>query len=348
MFGPIARACRRAAHRFVLLGAIVPALLLVAAGPAVAAESTRVRVAYQPGATYLPLLVMKHHKLVEKHAQRLGMPPVETTWTVFGSGAAMNDALLSGQVDFAATGTPPAITLWARTRDNLGAKAVAAFADVPQYLVTTNPNVRSLRDFTDKDRIAVPAVKVSIQAVTLQMAAAKEFGAASFGKLDHLTVSMPHPEAFAAIMSGRSEITAHFSNIPFMNKQLEDKRVRRVLSSYDVLGGPASNGVVVALTAFHRDNPRAYRAFLAGLEEAMDIIKADLRAAVRIYIAESKDKESEDFLVKMLSSPDIAFTVEPHNTMVYATFMHERGLIKVRPASWKDMFFPEIHGRNGS
>lgn len=339
--------CERS--RFIALALAVVAGAVGSVAPTRAnAEAQKVRVAFQPGATYLPLLVMKRHKLIEKHAQKAGLGNVEATWGMFGSGAAVNDGLISGQLDFAGTGTPPAITLWARTRDTAQVKGVAAFSDVPQYLVTTNPNVKSLRDFTDKDRIALPAVKVSLQAVTLQMAVAKEFGDGNYAKLDHLTVSMRHPDAMVALLSAKSEITAHFSNPPFMFKQLQDPRVRKVLSSFDVFGGPASNGVIVAPAAFRRDNPRLYRAFLAALDEAMDMIKADLRAAVRVYLAESKDKEPEDSLLKMLSSPDIAFTAVPHNTMVFADFMFRRGLIPVRPQSWKDLFFPEIHDRPGS
>jgi NitT/TauT family transport system substrate-binding protein len=312
------------------------------------AEAQTVRVAFQPGATYLPMLMMKHHKLVEKHAQQAGLGAITTTWVMLGSGAAVNDGLLAGQLDFAGTGTPPAITLWARTRDVVDIKGVAAFSDVAQYLLTTNPNVKSLQDFTEKDRIALPAVKVSLQAVTLQMAASKAFGDANFARLDHLTVSMRHPDAMIALLSGKSEVTAHFSNPPFMFKQMRDPRVRKVLSSFDVFGGPASNGVIVAPVAFRRDNPGLYRAFIAALDEAIDMIKSDLRAAARVYLAESKDREPEESLLEMLSSPDVAFTAVPHNTMVFADFMFRRGLIPVRPQTWKDLFFPEIHDRAGS
>ncbi|MBI1991001.1 MAG: ABC transporter substrate-binding protein, partial [Betaproteobacteria bacterium] len=189
-------------------------------------------------------------------------------------------------------------------------------SDVAQYLLTTNPNVKSLRDFTEKDRIALPAVKVSLQAVTLQIAAAKAFGDAQYAKLDHLTVSMRHPDAMIALLSGKSEITAHFSNPPFMFKQLQDPRVHKVLSSFDVFGGPASNGVIVAPSAFRRDNPRLYRVFLAALDDAIGMIRGDL-------------------------------TTTPLNVTTYSDFMYARGTIKVKPESWKDLFFPEIHDRQG-
>ena len=100
-----------------------------------------------------------------------------------------------GQIDIVAGGMPGLLTLWNRTRGTpQEIRGVAAFSSQPIVLNTRNPQVNSIADLTDKDRIAVPAVKVSIQAVMLQIAAAKLFGPAQFGKLDPLTVSMSPPE----------------------------------------------------------------------------------------------------------------------------------------------------------
>lgn len=78
----------------------------------------------------------------------------------------MNDALLSNSLQFASGGVGPLLTLWSRTKGNLDVKAVGAINSMPLYLNTSSPNIKSLKDFTDKDKIALPAVKVSIQAVT--------------------------------------------------------------------------------------------------------------------------------------------------------------------------------------
>ena len=50
----------------------------------------------------------------------------------------------------------------------------------------------------------------------------------------------------------------------------------------------------------------------------------------------------------MLDDPDIKFTTTPENVLNYAEFMHDIGSIEHRPASWRDLFFPEIHGAPGS
>src|SRR5262245_39155968 len=84
------------------------------------------------------------------------------------------------------------------------------------------------------------------------MAAEKAFGPGQHGKLDHLTVPLSHPDGMAAMLSGRSEITAHFTSAPFMYQELEDNRVKKVLSSYDVVGGPHTFNLVWATTPFVR------------------------------------------------------------------------------------------------
>ncbi|MBY3280390.1 hypothetical protein [Rhizobium laguerreae] len=67
----------------------------------------------------------------------------------------MNEALLANNLDIVSAGVPPALTMWDRTKGNV--KLVAALGSLPNYLITTNPNVHTLKDFSEKDRIAVPA-----------------------------------------------------------------------------------------------------------------------------------------------------------------------------------------------
>lgn len=324
--------------------------LAMATNPfAASAETKTPRIAVQFGVTYLPLVIMKHHKLIEKHATAMGLEDVNPEWNTYSSGAAMNDALLSQNLDFAAMGPPPVLTIWDRTRGNINVKGVAAFSTLPQYLLTNNPNVKTLRDFTDSDRIAVPAVRVSIQAVLLQMAAAKEWGPENFDKLDHLTVSMGHPDGHTALMSGKSQITAHFSNTPFQYEAMKDPKIHRVLSSFrDILDGPASNGIIAATEKFHEENPTIFKAFIAALDEANEMISRDLRQASADFVAETKSSMSVEAVYNALTDEDVVFTSVPLNVMKYAEFMHARGTIRNKPKSWKDIFFPEIHDREGS
>ncbi len=327
--------------------ALVFALALSAAALPARAELTEIHVAEQYGISYLPLMVMQDQKLIEKHAKAEGID-VKVAWSKFAGGNVMNDALLSGSLQFASGGVGPLITLWAKTHGNLDVKAVAAINSMPLYLTSSNPAVKTIKDFTDKDRIALPAVKVSIQAVTLQMAAEKAFGAGQEHKLDHLTVSLSHPDAMTALLSGKSEITAHFGSPPFQEQELEHPGVHLVLDSYDVLGGAATFNTVWTTTRFRSENPKIYAAFVAALDESMKIINGNKKAAAETYLRLAKSKLSLESVEKLLDDPKIVFTTTPNNVTKYADFMYKVGSIKVKPASWKDLFFPNAHNLPGS
>ena len=326
----------------------VCAATLLALPSLVRAELTEIKVAEQYGIGYLPLMLMEEQKLIEKHAKANGIPDLKVGWAKFAGGNVMNDALLSNSLQFASGGVAPLVTLWARTRGNLDVKAVAALNSMPLYLNTRNPNVKTLKDFTDKDRIALPAVKVSIQAITLQMAAEKTFGDGQQGMLDPLTVTLSHPDAQTALLSGQSEITAHFGSPPFQYQQLKNPAIHTVLNSYDVLGGPGTFNVVWTSSKFRAENPRIYDAFVKALDEAMGQINADRRAAAESYLRISKDKETVQDDVTMLNDPAIVFTTTPLNVMKYVDFMLKTGSVKVKPDSWKDLFFPNVHALPGS
>jgi NitT/TauT family transport system substrate-binding protein len=323
------------------------AAALVAASSA-RAEVGEVRIAQQFGISYLPLTIMNHEKLLEAAAEKAGIPGLKVAWTQFGAGNAMNEALLSGNLDFASGGVGPLLTIWNKTKGHQDVRAVAALNSMPLYLNVIKPEIKTLKDLTDSDRIALPAVKVSIQSVTLQMAAEQAFGPGQNGKLDRLTVSMAHPDAMTAMMSGKSEIVGHFGSAPFQYQELEDKRVHRLLNSYEILGGPATFNVVWAEKRFHDLNPKLFGAFLAALGEAIALIKDDAHRAAQIYIDAEKSKLSEDFVEKMLRDPENVFTTVPQNVMKYASFMHRTGAIEKTPAAWTELFFAEMHAAPGS
>jgi len=331
----------------IFAGACVAVAML--AGAPARAEVSELRVAQQPGISYLSLLIMQDRKLIEKHAKQAGIDDLKVTWSTFAGGNVMNDALLSGVLHFASGGVGPMVTMWARTQKNLQVRAVSAINSMPLYLNTRNPEVKTIKDFTSKDKIALPAVRVSIQAVTLQMAAEQAFGQGQHNKLDPLTVSLSHPDGMAAMLSRKGEVTSHFTSPPFQEAELREEGIHRVLSSYEVLGGPATFNLVWTTQKFYEENPKVYGAFVAALTEATDMINQDKKKAAEDYIRLSGDKRNtlED-IVKLLENPEIVYTLTPNNIMKYVDFMHKVGSIKVKPDSWKDMFFPNSHGLSGS
>jgi NitT/TauT family transport system substrate-binding protein len=330
------------------MGRILAGALLIALAwsTAARAEVSEIKAAQQYGISYLPLMLMEEGKLIEKQAKAAGVD-LTVNWVKFSGGNVMNDAIISGDLAFASGGVAPLVTIWARTHGTLDVKAVSAINSMPLYLNSRNPAVKAVKDFSDKDRIALPAVKSSIQAVTLQMAAEREFGPGNFAKLDSLTVTRSHPDAQAALLSN-TEINAHFSSPPFQYQQLRRQDIHTVLNSYEVLGGPATFNLVWAAGKFVRENPKVYAAFVKALEEAIAAINGNKQAAAEAYLRISKDKDSVQEILAMLNDPKIVYTLTPQNMTKYVDFMFKVGSIKIKPDSWKDMFFPNAHSLAGS
>jgi NitT/TauT family transport system substrate-binding protein len=300
------------------------------------------------GVGFLPLVVMEEKKLVEAEAAKLGIK-LTAEYVKLGGPAMVNEMLISGAAHFAPAGPPAFITIWDRTRSNMRVKGVAAMTSIPMYLNTKAPHLKSLKDLTPSDKIAVTAVKVSIPSIIMQMQAIKESGKDQYAKYDPYTVSLTHPDGVIALLSGKSEITAHFTSPPFHQRERKDPAVRTITTTNEIMGGPSTFTMLYAPSKFVEENPKAYAAVLKALQAAIDFINADKKAAAAVFLAseEGRGQKMED-LVEVLNDPDVRFTTAPESVMKYANFMADVGSIKVRPEKWQDMFFPEIHGVKGN
>ena len=314
-----------------------------------AAQVPEIRLAKQFSMGYLQLNVMEHRQLIEKHAKALGIPEVKVIWQTFNGPAAINDALLSGQIDIGSGGVPGLLVVWSKSKGTpQEIRGISALSSQPVLLNTRDPSIGTIKDFKPTDRIAVPAVKVSVQAILLQMEAAKVFGEKEFTKLDTQTVSMTPPDATVALLGGKSEITAVFSVPPFQQQQLEHVGIHTVLNSFDVMGGSSTFTVAWTTAKFRDSNPMLYKALMAALKEATDIINKDKAAAGQLWIEDSKSKLTPEMVGKIVAGSQVRWTLTPEHTMKFADFMAEVGTLKNKATSWKDYFFPEIYDLNGS
>jgi NitT/TauT family transport system substrate-binding protein len=303
------------------------------------AEQKELRISKQYGVNYLPLIVLEGRKLIEKNALAVGLGEVKVEWLTFGGGSTANDALLSGNVDLISGGVAPAVILWDKTKG--AAKPLAALDRSPLILNSSNPDVKGSKDFTVKDKIAVPSVKVSIQALTLQIAAAKEFGKESYDRIDPFTVALSHPDALIALTSGKSEITAHFTNEPYATLEQESPGIHQVFRSFDVFGGPHTTNLITTSEKFYNSNPRLVSVIIQSLNEADAWIANNKHDAALLYLEVSKSKEPVELIEKIINNPDITFSTKPLNVTYYSDFLYEVGTISSKPKQ-EDLFFPKI------
>ncbi len=335
--------------RILRLKSALLALSLLLAVPGAHAATEKLRIAIQYGVTYLPLMIVQHERLIEKNAKAAGLGDIEVVWNKFSGGNIMNEALLSGNLDLAVTGGPSFLILWDKGQSMLDVKGIASYGATPLYLVSKNPAVKSIKDLSEKDRIAVPAVKSSVQAIVLQMASEKTFGRGNHGKLDPLTVSMGHADAAVAMMSANNPINTHFAAPPYAQRELAQPGFHAILESSEVFGGPFSNGVIYATTKFHDANPQLMKAVQKSVDEALASIRKDAKAAAQIYLKASGETMPLPDLLAIIQDPNADWSSSaPKGFFKFAEFMHQIGSIKRKAGSWKDMFVPEVHTMLGS
>lgn len=307
------------------------------------AEVSEIRFANQFGFGHLALTVLKQQKLVEKHAAQANVPLTTRWFNTQGSGT--YEALVSNTVDVISAGLPGVFNLWDKTKGRV--KAVGPAGAVPMVLISRNPNVKTVKDFSDADRIALPTIKVSPQAIFLQQAAAKAFGPEQFDKLDRLAVSLSHPDATAAYISG-GEVNAHFTLEPFLTKELKVPGTHVVLDSGESAGGPSTQVVLATTEKFRQENPKVYAVFFAAYKEALEIIRTQPQIAAQSYLDETGDKTSLQDMTQQLTQLSKYYDIVPRNTLELAQFMNDIGTLKTRPKLWTDFYLPEIQQYPGS
>ncbi|NEJ69594.1 ABC transporter substrate-binding protein [Rhizobium phaseoli] len=331
------------------VAALAATVGLVALTTVARAEVSEVRISKGFGILYLPLIVMEDQKIMEKQAAKAGLGDVKVDWVMLDGGNVINDAMMSGTLDFAGTGAPGFITLWSKAKGipNVEVVGISALSATSLWLNSNKPALTSLKDITDADKIALPGIKTSLSAVVLQMMVAHEFGRENFAKLDPMTVGLPHPEALAALVGGQTEINAHFTSPPFSYLELKNPKIHRVVNSVDVIGNITLD-VTFAPKKFVDANPKMTQAFLDSLDEANAFIASNKQAAAEIFARNSKVKVSVDDVLEMLNDKDTQFSTTPTEIMDFADFMHLAGTIKVKPEAWTDLFIPSLHSRKGS
>jgi NitT/TauT family transport system substrate-binding protein len=321
--------------------------LIVAVHPA-AGESTALRMMRPLDLSALPLVVMQHEHMIERVAEQMGLGAVTVEWMAPGKAGPI-EALAAGQVDLAATEIAPFIVAADNAAGTPGElRALGALVERPYVLVARKTGINTIRDFRAGDHIAVPALKASGPALMLQMAAAQEWGAEHYDKLDALLVARSDQSATEALRSGKGNVEAHFSQSPFADDELASPGIRRVMDSFDI-AGPHSAAVLAATMRFHDANPKLCVAILSALEQANSLIKSKPGTAAEIYAAVAKDQDlALEDLTDMIGDPDLAYRTAPSGLMRLAEFMHRVGRLKRKPGSWKELFFREAHDLPGS
>jgi NitT/TauT family transport system substrate-binding protein len=323
------------------------ALAATAAAARPALADATLRIERPLDLTALPLLVMQHQHLIERVAEAMGLGSVTVSWITTGEQPPLDD-LASGKTDLAVVSLPHFLVAADATDGAAGeVRALGAVVQRPYVLVTRNPKTKTILDFTRTDRIAVPALKVSGPALALEMAAAQEWGQEHYDKLDGLLAARPDSAAANELIEGKGDITAHFSRSPYVDGELGDKAIHRVMDSYD-LAGPHSTAVLAMTTRVRAANPVLCAAILSALQQADDFIGQNRGEAAEIFSSVDKDDIPVEDVSDMIGDPDLTYSAAPAGVTRLAQFMQRIGRLKRRVSDWRDFFLPEARDLKGN
>jgi len=318
--------------------------------PAIVAAQTplAVTIVQQRGLMYLPVDMMVSGGVLQQEATKLGLGKVDATARALSGPAAITDALLSGSAQYGAAALPSLMTLWDKTHGTPNeVRAVGTMSNGAMVLYTINPNVKTIADFTEKDRIAVPSVRISFNAMMLEMAAEKLWNDPH--RLDHLTVGLGHADAVAALSAGygSATVTAHIAVQPFTDRGLKLPGAHVVADSREVFGGPLTQVSLLATKQTRDKNPTLFKAVGNALETSIKMCNADRDAAAALWKKAQNASENINELRALLDDPGFEFTSQPHRIAYFAAFLKRIGSMKAEVSSWKELFWETAYDQQG-
>lgn len=287
----------------------------------------RIAIAEQFGLAYAPLQIMRELKLIEKN-----LPEAEIAWKQLGNTAVIREAMLAGEINVGFMAIPPFLIGWDK---GMPWKIACGLSTSPVGLVANTGRIKSLKDFSKEDRIAVPQPG-SVQHILLSMACEKEFGDSH--RLDNLLVTLAHPEGMAALLSGRN-VTAHFTTPPYLLKELEVDGMHQVLTGRDAAGTDFTFIIGVATEEFHNKFPGLYAGFLKSVEEAVEFIGRSPDKAAQMLADAYNMPETE--LKEYFTREDAGYGLEISGVDEFAGFMKRNGYISRLPEKSTDVVWRE-------
>jgi NitT/TauT family transport system substrate-binding protein len=320
------------------------------ASPAIVRAQAPLSVAFvqQRGLLYLPVDMMVSGGVLQKEADKLGLGKIDASVTTLSGPGPVIDTILSGAADYGTAALPSLVTLWEKTRGRASeVRAVGTVSNGAMTLYTINPDIKTFADFTETDRIAVPTVGLSFNAMMLQMAAEQQWKDPH--RLDHLTVSLGHPDAVAALSAGygKAIITAHVGVQPYTEQGLRLPGAHVVADSRQVFGGAITQITLLATKATKEKNPLLFKAVANALEEAIRVANADKHAAAMLWKQAQNAPDSIDSIVHLLDDPGFEFTSQPHRIAYFTAFLNRIGSMKTVLGDWKELFWETAYDQKG-
>ena len=311
------------------------------------AEQNEVRIVMPYGLGYLPVYVAVDRGFIQERARAAGLGEIKISLMHMASGPASSDLILAGDADLAMGGFGPAFVLWDKTKAKV--RIMTPLSGGPILLLSNDPRLKTIKDIGPDDRIAVSALKVTAQALSMQMAAAKEYGWDQRFKFDSNLVAMSNPDGMALVLSGQGAVRSQLAITPFADEMMATGKVHLVMNSEDYIEPGSSISALYVAPKFHDASPKLYAATAAAMEDAFAFIKSNPHEAAQVYVAREPQKRDLAWIEAMIVNPKILrYSSTPKGFKKGADFMVEAGTLKTKPESWKDLVWENMWGKDGS
>jgi NitT/TauT family transport system substrate-binding protein len=288
-------------------------------------------IVYQPGLGAAIFISLKLQKTLDKQ-----FPNTNFQWKIVNSGAAVREAILSGQGQIGSLGLPPFLVGWDKGMDW---KVLLATSRSDAWLVAKNPKFKSLKDFGPNDKIGVVAPD-SQQAIELRKFAQEQLGNAH--ALDKNMVAIGAADGEAALLSG--QLAAQLSGPPFQNREVAEG-AHIILNSKDAFG-PVGAGLIVLPQSFYNQYPDFSKKVYQDLEGSSAYV-ASHHDEVAQELSQDKASGGGGTAAQfqtLLNDTSLVFDKTPSGLIAYSTFMQSIGLISKVPSSVSDLELPTVIG----
>ena len=304
----------------------------VATNTSVASDNITLNIAYQYGLSYAPLIVCKEQRLIEDAYYHQTGKTLTINWSQMSSGADINSAFASGDLDIACLGIAPAIT---GISNNIGYKIFTNISGQEHGLMSNDPAITSLSDYIDSNNQIALVNIGSIQHIILGMALAENGYDAHV--LDSNIVAMKHPDGMVSLESG--SISSHLTSNPYIFKERTNTNLHELDEVKNAWSLDNSFIVGIASENIHT-NSELYTIVCNSFSQAIDLINTNPEKVASITSELNGNTYEEELQYIKAGS----YSASTSNVLNLASFMFNNQFITREFNAFSELAYDNVLG----
>lgn len=296
-------------------------------------DQPSLNIAYQYGIAYAPLIICQQNEYIEKCYKEATGHDISVNWTQMSSGADINTAIASNNINVGFMGIAPAIS---GISNNVGYKIFTNLSGQKNGLMTSNPDINSLEDLiSSENQIALVNIG-SIQHIILAKALYDNGYNAHL--LDSYIVAMKHPDGMNSLESGA--VSFHLTTNPYISKEALNPSLHEITEISDAWSESNSFIVGVASNSLNVNNPELYAAICEAIQKSIDYINDNPEDAAKITCEFNGNTYEEEYQYLIEGN----YCSETNGIFELAAFMYDNNFIDRKIDSYDMLVFNDVSG----